>query len=115
MEYAVSASSAAHMACPQWDSLVHSSLYAVQQLRLLRHHGFRSAIFPIYAYFAGRRIDLAFDTSSGTLTRVTVATAGLEGSEGITMICTTRVRVPPYPRVESLTIPILVVRYLSTV
>ena len=108
MEYAVSASSAAHMACPQWDSLVHSSLYAVQQLRLLRHHGFRSAIFPIYAFFAGRRIDLAFDTYSGTLTRVTVATAGLEGSEGMTMICTTR-------GVESLTIPILVVRYLSTV
>ena len=85
MEYALSASHRlptwhAHngIFLSQWDPLVHSSVYAVQQLRLLRHHGFRSAIFPIYAFFADRRIELAFDISSGTLTRVTVATVVLK-------------------------------------
>ena len=58
---------------------------------------FRSAILHAYVFLrADRRIDLAFDTSSDMLPRVTFTAVGLEGlqqgSEGPTVIRITRLR-----------------------
>ncbi len=98
---------------PLWDlSCLNIVVYSGQQLRSLRHFQVPLGIFCGFLR-ADRRIDLAFDTSSDMLPRVTFTAVGLEGlqqgSEGNRD--PDHPFTPPYPRVESLTIPVLVVRY----
>ena len=74
---------------------VHSSVHSGQQLRSLRH--FQVPLGNFCGFLrADRRIDLAFDTSSDMLPRVTFTAVGLEGlqqgSEGPTVIRITRLR-----------------------